>query len=92
MPKLRYRKIYDDEGEEMLEGEEVIVNGEHERIIFFNDKGEISLENWNMDEDMIFSIRKKTGGGNRYDDIEDPTIDPVDVPTPSNRGRRTDIA
>lgn len=92
MPKLSYRKIYDDEGDEMREGDEVIVNGEHERIIFFDDRGEISLENWDMDQNMIFSIRKKgSTGGDRYDDIEDPTIDPVDLPTPSNRGRRADV-
>lgn len=91
MPKLRYRKIYDDEGEEMRDGDEVIVNAEHERLIFFDDEGEISLENWNMDEDMILSIRKKSSGPDRYDDIEDPTIESADIPTPSNRGRRANI-
>ena len=43
MPKLTHRKIYDDDGEEMLEGSKVLVNGNFERILHFDENGEISL-------------------------------------------------
>lgn len=93
MPKLKYRKIYDDEGDEMMEGDEVLVNNEHERIIFFDDQGEISLENWNWEENMVFSIRKKQRPDDRYEDIDEPTLDDPRLPSTSQsqNGRRTDI-
>jgi|GEM_PF-4446111 len=85
MPRLTHRKIYDDEGEEMVEGCRVLVNGEHERLIHFDDDGQITLSDWKMDEDMIFSIQKLRD--DRHDDIDEPTVethDPRSTPADAN--------
>jgi hypothetical protein len=89
MPTIEYRKIYDDEGDELREGEIVIVNGEHERIVYFNDLGDISLENWNWVEDMVFSIRKKRSPDDRYGDLDEPHLDEPKPSVPS-KGQQKD--
>ena len=50
MPKVLHRKIYDDDGEEMLEGATVLVNGKHECILHFNDEGEIDISDIHWDD------------------------------------------
>lgn len=50
MPKIKYRKIYDDDGDEMLEGSEVLVNDRWKCIIHFDEVGEIWLSDFPMEE------------------------------------------
>lgn len=70
----------------MFEGDLAIVNGEHERIIHFDDAGEIQLENWNWDTDFVFSIRKKNRD-DRYEDRDDPTLETPTIPASSPMGK-----
>ncbi len=80
MPRLTHLKIYDDEGEEMLAGCRVLVNGEHERLIYFDDDKQITLSDWNMEEDTIFSIQKLRD--DRHDDFDEPNIETPDPRRP----------
>lgn len=55
MPRLLKRIIYDDNGASMYEGKTVLINGNDERFLFFDDKGEISVSDWD-NEEMIWSV------------------------------------
>ena len=81
MPKLTHRKIYDDDGEEMLEGSNVLVNGKFERILHFDENGGIVLSDWHS-EDMIYSIEKVPD--NRFKEIEDSLIQEDKMATPKD--------
>lgn len=70
MPKLAYRKIYDDDGNEMLEGSLVIVNGKFTRVLHFDSKDEIDIADFNWEDvETIEAIPD-----DRYEDIVDVSI------------------
>ena len=66
MPKIKYRKIYDDDGNEMLEGSKVLVNSQHERILHFDTYGEIAIEDFHWDD--VETIEQMPD--DRYDGLE----------------------
>ena len=71
MPKLLYRKIYDDDGEELREGSKVMVNGKFERILHFNSDGEITLEDFDFrDVETIEQIPD-----DRFGELKDSVIE-----------------
>ena len=53
----RERFIYDDDGEPMRPGSLVLVNGIEERVISFDRRGEIRINDW-PDDDFIFSVER----------------------------------
>lgn len=72
MPRLKYRKIYDDDGEEIRDGSLVLVNGTYERILHFDAAGEIALSGLPVGE-TVETIEKMPD--DRYREIDEGLIE-----------------
>lgn len=73
MPRLNHRIIYDDDGEPMKDGSQVLVNGKHKEIIHFNRDGEIEVSGWSLSMEEIETIEHLPD--DRFGVIEDDIIE-----------------
>lgn len=73
MPRISHRIIYDDDGEPMKDGSQVLVNGKYKEIIHFNSDGEIEVSGWSLYMDEIETIEQLPD--DRFGEIEDSIIE-----------------